>query len=148
VTEVVLRTVVASPTAVVAQRTTWEEFPKLWGTLLDQVYAFVRAGGVTQTGDNVMLYRDDLPNVEVGVQVAGPFEASGRVVPSELPAGRVATTVHRGPYDRLGAAHAAVRAWCASNGHDLTGTRWEIYGDWHEDVSQLETEVTYLIRWP
>jgi effector-binding domain-containing protein len=145
VTDVVLRAVAASPTAVVAERTTWDEFPQLWGKLLDQVYAFVRSGAVAQTGHNVMLYRDDVPNVEVGVQVAGPFEASGRVVPSELPAGRVATTVHVGPYDRLGAAHAAVRAWCASNGHALTGTRWEIYGDWHEDVSRLETEVSYLI---
>jgi effector-binding domain-containing protein len=141
-----LRTVPASPTAVVAVSTTWEEFPGLWGSLLDEVYAFVRGGGATQTGHNVMLFRDDVPTVEVGVQVAGTFVGAGRVVPSELPAGTVATTVHRGPYDGLGAAHAAVRAWCADHGHQLTGTRWEIYGDWREDPSELETEVAYLLR--
>jgi effector-binding domain-containing protein len=143
--DVSLRTRNASPTAVVAQTTTWQEFPGVWGALLDEVYAFVRAGGTTQTGHNVMLYLDDLPNVEVGVQVDGAFEASGRVVPSELPAGLVATTVHRGSYDGLGAAHEAVHAWCAANGHLLSRTRWEIYGDWRDDPEEMETEVCWLV---
>ena len=143
--EVVLRTATASPTAVVAQATTWQEFPGLWPQLLDEVYAFVRGGGATQAGHNIMLYRDSVPNVEVGVQVAGPFAASGRVVPSELPAGTVATTIHRGPYDGLDEAHTAVRAWCIARQHRLTGTRWEVYGDWREDPEELETEVSYLV---
>ncbi len=76
-----------------------------------------RGGGANQTGHNIMLYRDDVPNVEVGVQVSGPFDERPGA-PSELPAGRVATTVHRGPYGGLEEAHAAVRAWCA-----VTATR-------------------------
>lgn len=144
--EVTVETTEACPTAVVAQATTWDEFPGLWGALLDEVYAFIRAGGTTQTGHNVMLYLDDVPNVEVGVQVDGPFVASGRVTPSVLPAGRVATTVHRGGYGGLGAAHEAVHAWCATHGHSLTRTRWEIYGDWQEDPQDLETEIAYLLH--
>jgi effector-binding domain-containing protein len=144
--EVTLQTVPASPTAVVAAATTWEEFPRLWKTLLDEVYTFVRGGGAAQTGHNVMLYRDDVPNVEVGVQVSGTFEPSGRVVPSVLPAGEIATALHRGPYDALEEAHLAVRTWCAARRHALTGVRWEIYGDWHEDPNDLETEVCYLLR--
>jgi len=31
-----------------------------------------------------MLYKDDVPNVEVGVEVADSFAPSGRVVPSTL----------------------------------------------------------------
>ena len=144
--EVTVETVDACPTAVVAQATTWDEFPGLWGRLLDEVYAFIRAGGTTQIGHNVMLYLDDVPNVEVGVQVDGPFVASGRVTPSALPAGRVATTVHRGAYDGLGAAHEAVHAWCATHGHSLTRTRWEVYGDLREDPQELETEIAYLLQ--
>jgi effector-binding domain-containing protein len=144
--EVRLRRAEACPTAVVAQQTTWEEFPALWGRLLDEVYTFLRDGGATQEGHNVMLYRDDVPNVEVGVQVTGPFTPAGRVVPSVLPAGRVATTIHRGSYDHLNAGHRAVLAWCDAHGHELTGTRWEIYGDWHENPDDLETEICYLLR--
>jgi effector-binding domain-containing protein len=146
--DVALRTVDEDPTAVVAATTTWPEFPALWGQLLDEVYAVVRAGGgggVEKAGHNVMLYKDDRPDVEVGVQVAGPFAAVGRVVPSVLPAGRVVATVHRGPYDRLGAAHDAVHRWAVANGHVLTRVRWEIYGDWAEDPAELETAVCWLV---
>ena len=144
--EVTLRTTAACPTAVVELATTWAEFPRVWPLLLDEVYAFVRGGGASQAGHNIMLYRDDVPNVEVGIQVAGPFEPSGRVRPSELPAARVATTIHRGPYDGLDAAHTAVRAWSLARGHTLTGTRWEIYGDWREDPQELETEVSWVVE--
>jgi effector-binding domain-containing protein len=135
----------ARPTAVVAQATTWDAFPSLWRHLLDQVYAFLETGDVSQTGHNVMLYKDDVPNVEVGVEVNAAFTSSGPVVASCLPAGEAAMTVHRGPYHLLGAAHQAVRAWCPANGHRIAGPRWEIYGDWHEEPTQLETEVFYLL---
>ena len=135
----------AQPTAVIAAATTWTEFPTLWPKLLDEVYGFVRGGGATQDGHNVMLYRDDVPNVEVGVQVTGPFEPTGRVFPSVLPAGEVASTVHRGPYDALEEAHVALKAWCGSHRRALTGVRWEIYGDWRQDPAELETEVCYLL---
>ena len=74
----------ARPTAVVAQTTTWKEFPKLWGLLLDQVYEFVRPRRELATGDgdelwqNVMLYKDQRPDVEVGVLVSGPFRVQDR----------------------------------------------------------------------
>ena len=66
----------AQPTAVVAQATTWNAFPALWPALLDEV----RAAGVDRRALNVMLYRDDVPNVEVGVLASSPFIPSGRVV--------------------------------------------------------------------
>jgi effector-binding domain-containing protein len=134
-----------SPTAVVAATTTWAEFPSLWGKLLDEVYEFVRAGGARQDGHNVMIYKDDVPNVEVGIQVAAPFEGNGSVICSALPAGEVASTVHRGPYSGLEEAHVALKAWCQSHRHALTKVRWEIYGDWRDDPEELETEVCYLL---
>ncbi|HKA05479.1 MAG TPA: hypothetical protein VKD67_14185 [Acidimicrobiales bacterium] len=32
------------------------------------------------------------------------------------------------------------------DGHVLTRTRWEIYGDWHDDPAKVETEVYWLLR--
>jgi effector-binding domain-containing protein len=89
-----------------------------------------------------------VPNVEVGVQVSGPFTpaSSTGVEPSVLPAGRAATTVLRGPYDALDDAHRAVLEWCQLNGHALTRTRWEVYVDWHDDPARVETEVYWLLR--
>ncbi len=132
-------------TAVVATTTSWDEFPSLWVELLDEVYRFVRAGGIAQDGKNVMVYLDDTPRVEVGVEVAGTFTSDGTVVSSSLPVGLAATMVHRGPYDGLGDTHLAIREWCAEHGHELSGVRWEVYGDWHRDPDQLETQIYYLL---
>ena len=139
-------TVGERPTAVVVATTTWERFPTEWKGMLDQVWAFLRTTDLRLAdGHNVMLYRDDVPNVEVGVEVTGTFEPSGRVVPSALPAGTVATTVHRGSYDGLDAAHHAVLDWCAARDLRTAGPRWEVYGHWRDDPAQLETTIHWLL---
>ena len=147
--DVTVVTAPAAPTAVVRQSTTWDEFPKLWGDLLAEVWAVLRAAPGVAPGRNVMLYEDDVPNVEVGVEVGGPFQASGRVVPSNLPEGRAAMAISRGAPSAggLDAAHAAVIDWCRANGHELAGRRWEIYGHWRDDQdpSEFETEVYWLL---
>jgi effector-binding domain-containing protein len=142
---VLVKRVNARPTAVVAATTTWNEFPALWRPMLDEVYACMRRDGDVRQGQNVMLYLDDVPNVEVGVELIAPCVLDGRVTQSELPAGEVAWTVHRGPYNELGAAYERLKRWCAEQGRAVTGPRWEIYGDWREDPAELETEVYFLL---
>jgi effector-binding domain-containing protein len=68
------------------------------------------------------------------------------VVTSRLPGGKVATAVHRGDYTRLGDTHAAVREYLDAEGLEPAGPTWEIYGHWHEDPSELETEIYHLLR--
>jgi effector-binding domain-containing protein len=146
--EVMLRSATAVPTAVVAASTSWPEFPGLWRSLLDEVWACLHAAGITRGCPNDMLYLDDDPHVEVGVVLpapAPPPPLTGRVVGSALPAGRVATTVHHGPYDGLGATHREVARWCAAHGHRPAGPRWEIYGPHREDPADIEVEVSYLL---
>jgi len=135
----------ARPTAVVPATTTWQEFPRLWKELLDEVWACLRAAGIRDGCRNVMLYRDDVPHVEVGVELTRPCPLTGRVVASTLPAGPVATTVHYGPYAGLATAHQAVHDWCAAQGRTLTRTRWEVYGPHHPDPAQTWTEVYWLL---
>ena len=135
----------ACPTAVIKANTTLREFPALWRPLLDQVWAFLGARpGLRAEGHNVMLYTTGLPGVElaveVGVQVTGVFEPVGRVVPSTLPAAEAATA-RAATVAEIGPAHAAVRAWCSSQGRELTGVSWEIYGDPDPQTGQFEVAV-------
>jgi hypothetical protein len=137
------------PTAVVKANTTWPEFRTLWRTLLDEVWAFLRATpGLRTDGHNVMLYRHNIPGVqvavEVGVQVTGTCNGAGRVVPSMLPAVEAATT-RVGTTAEIGAAHAAVRAWCAAQGRDVTGVSWEIYGDPDPRNGNVEVAVFWAL---
>ena len=120
-------------TAVVPATTTWEEFPRLWKPLLDEVHATVAHPGL-----NVMLYKDDVPNVEVGVLVDEPITPAGRVVNSHLPEGPTASITHEGPYERMGEAYDAIKA----QGHAFAGPHWEIYGH-AADVP--EVEIVYLL---
>jgi effector-binding domain-containing protein len=137
------------PIAAVAAATTWDRFPGQWRGMLDEVWACLRQAGI-KGGCNVMRYRD-LPEaghvaVEIGVEVDEPVPATGAVVMSALPAGLAAETTHRGPYEDIYAAHQAILGWCAGQRREITGERWEVYGDWHEDPAQLETTVFYRLR--
>lgn len=92
-----------------------------------------------------MLYKDDVPHVEIGVELIAQCVLDDPVIRSALPAGEAAMTVHRSPYQGLGAAHEAVRRWCTAEEPNLAGPRYQIYGDWHDDPAELETEVYYLL---
>jgi effector-binding domain-containing protein len=141
----VLDTVETRPTLVVQARTTWSEFPSLWGVLLGEVWDCLHAAGITHGARNVMLYRDDVPHVEVGVLLDRPCPPTGRVVASSLPAGRVVTAVHRGDFGGAGAAHDAILRWCAGNGERPTRTRWEVYGPHRDDPAMQWTRVSWLL---
>lgn len=143
--QVTVTEVMARPTAVVPATTTWQEFPTLWKDLLTEVWTCLRAGGVERGCRNVMLYLDDVPHVEVGVELLVPCPLTGRVVASALPAGNVAMTTHRGPYAGLGEAHRAVLDWCAAQGLPTAGPRWEVYGPHNDDPAKVWTEVYYLL---
>ncbi len=139
------------PTAVVVAATTWAEFPTVWGSMLDAVWSFLRGDapeGLYTRGHNVMLYKDDVPNVEIGVQVNGSFHPAGRVVPSVLPRGLVATATHTGPIARIGDTHAAVCEWSRANGHRLAGPRWEIHGDPDPSTGHFDVDVFWLLAEP
>lgn len=116
---------------------------------LDQVYAAARAGHVQLDGQNVFVYRDTgVPwevEVDFGVGVTAPFTSVGPVIPTFTPAGDIATLTHRGAYTGINGAHMAVRQWCAEQGRAITGVRWEVYGHWVPDESQLTTEICYQL---
>ena len=75
-----------------------------------------------------MLYRDDIPKVEVGVELIAPCALAAPVIRSGVPASEPARIVHRGPYQDLGAAHGTVRQWCAAAGRDLGALLGDLRG--------------------
>jgi effector-binding domain-containing protein len=143
--QVEVQPVDAVPTLVVRASTTWPEFGSVWRPLLDQVWDRLRAHGISSGCPNVMLYLDDVPNVEVGVVCDDASVAGGAVVASVLPSGRVASATHRGSYEGLGAAHDAVVRWIEENRERAAGPRWEVYGPHHDDPAEVWTKVSYLL---
>jgi effector-binding domain-containing protein len=144
---VTFRRVEARPTAVVKASTTWAAWPQLWPVLSGEVWACLRAGGINRGCPNVMVYRStpDGVDVEVGVELRQSCQLAGRVVTSSLPAGEVATIVHRGPYAGLGSAYDAVAQACDREGRGRTNTKWEVYGPHRDDPAELTTEIFWLL---
>jgi len=149
--KVTVRTVSARKLAAVRRSVKIGAVATAWRPALDQVWAFLRTHpGLRTDGHNVFVYhhpasRDAPMDVDFGVEVIRPFEREGDVVPTETPAGEVAMAVHVGGYDQLRRTHDAIHAWRAEADRTFAGTSWEIYGDWSDDPSKLETTVCYLL---
>lgn len=139
-----------APTAVVRRRAAMRDLPRVVPEACGIVWGVVRGQRIEGAGRHVALYLDDQINLEVGVELQTPFSGHGEVIASELPAGPVATIVHFGPYNRLHAAHQAIRDWCAAHGHEPAGPCWEIYGHWEEswnnDPAKIRTDVFHLLK--
>ena len=147
--DVVELAVAPRPVAGVRARVTRGHVARQFGRYLDQVYAAGRAGSVQLDGQNIFVYRDcidDELTVDFCVGVTAPFTAVGAVAPLTTPGGLAAMTIHQGDYRGLGAANAAITAWCRAHDRALAGPSWEVYGHWYEDPAQLRTEVYYLLR--
>jgi len=136
----------AVPLAVVRRRASSRELSKVVPAACGEVWTFIRAHGVEGAGRHVAVYLDGAINLEVGVEVPAAFASDGEVVASATPAGLVATTSHIGPYDRLGDAHGAIRAWCKAHDRALAGPNWEIYAHWVDNPAQQRTDVFYLLE--
>lgn len=88
----------------------------------------------------------DVFDYEIGAPIDRPVTPSGRVVPGELPAGRVAHTVYRGGYEGLGEAWGELDAWIKANGHVTRDDLWEIYAAGPETGADSASWRTELYR--
>jgi effector-binding domain-containing protein len=148
--EVVVETAQAELVAAVRVTVSISEIARAWKPALDQVWSFLKQSSELAPGHNLFLYhhpdrRNEPMDIDFGVQVGRPFEREGNVRCIQTPTGEVARTVHVGPYDRLGDAHNAIRAWCAANNRKIAQASWEIYDDWNDDPALLETTIKYLL---
>jgi effector-binding domain-containing protein len=143
-TETTERTLMAVP-----DEARFGELPATIRSGFDKVWPYLRAQGA-KTGHNVVVYRKydrgaGVMTIDVGVQVDAPLAGDGTVVPVTTPGGKVATTVHIGPYEKLGAASSALLEYCKARGYRI-GPTWEEYGDWTDDPTKLRTNVYQAIE--
>jgi effector-binding domain-containing protein len=87
--------------------------------------------------------------LEGGIAVQSPIRPFGEVQDIELPGGEVVTTWHIGPYEKLGGAWDALRAWLAEQGREPAGPGWEVY--WTDpgevsDPNDLRTQIIWPLR--
>jgi effector-binding domain-containing protein len=136
-------------TAVIHLTVPRPEIQDVMGPAIREVMATIAAQGIAPIGPVFSRHLKIDPEIfdfEVGVPVAKPVAAAGRVKPSSLPAARVARTVYRGPYEGLGAAWGEFERWLAAHGHTAAANLWEIYAAGPESSSDSKNWRTELIR--
>jgi AraC family transcriptional regulator len=118
--------------------------------LLPAVFQHMMAKGVPMEGPPTVLYMQWGPatlTLRAGIPVAKGTEASGDVEVAVLPAGPAAVTIHRGSYDGLGDAHAALERFLHERGAEPRGPLREVYLTDPGEVPNPDDWRTQLI-WP
>jgi len=125
------------------------EIRTVMGPGLTELRAAVAAQGVAVTGP-WFTYHFHIPtdvfDFAIGVPVAAPVSAAGRMQPGALPATTVARTVYNGPYEGLAAEWGELHTWIAANGYAPAQELWECYatgpesspdpGTWRTELNQ------------
>jgi effector-binding domain-containing protein len=113
--------------------------------LLDQVWPVLREQGVP-TGHNVVIYHGGPKMIDVGVEAFGEFAETRDLRHTATPSGEAVTTTHWGDYSKMQPAYAALERWWQENHRRPAGISWEVYGDWHDDPSEVRTDIYFLLE--
>ncbi len=94
--------------------------------LLTETNDFLASAGIERTGPGFAIYYEVgtfLVDLEVGYPVGTEtdIEETDRVKRSELPGGKAAVTLHKGPHAEMPAAHRAVHSWMSEHDVESTG---------------------------
>lgn len=123
------------------------------GELLPAVSQFLREQGVPPASAPTLFFHHHDEEVGVFEIQAGMFVAeeqpgSGRVEAGSVEASEVVRCLHRGPYQRLGETHDAVRSWIVAQGRSSGTPRWESYLNDPSVVpaEELLTEVVFPLQ--
>lgn len=139
----------AQPAAVIRLTIPREGIQQAMGPGIAELMATIGAQGIAPAGPVFSHHLRMDPEVfdfEVGVPVARPVTASGRVRPGQLPAATVARTIYQGPYEGLGAAWAEFGTWITAQGHATAPDLWERYVTGPESGDDPSTWRTELNR--
>jgi effector-binding domain-containing protein len=142
----------AQLTAIIHVTVPRHEIQEVMGPGISELMATVADQGIAVAGPwftHHLHMHPDTFDFEIGVPVATPVTAAGRVKPSELPVLRVARTVYHGGYEGLGDAWGEFGTWIEANGYTPAADLWESYVSGPEanpDPANWRTELNRTIE--
>lgn len=139
----------AQLTAVIHVTIPRDQIREVMGPGISELMSTVAAQGIRPSGPwftHHLRMDAKVFDFEIGVPVAQPVAAAGRVKAGQLPAARVVRTVYRGPYEGLPSAWGEFDAWIKANGHQTAANLWECYVAGPESSPDPSTWRTELNR--
>jgi effector-binding domain-containing protein len=117
-------------TAVIRLTIPRSEIRRVIGPALKELRATLASQGIVPVGPwftRHLRMQPDTYDFEIGLPVAKPVVAAGRVTSGKLPASMVARTTLHGSYEGLAAAWPQLDAWIVTQGRKPGPSLWEAY---------------------
>lgn len=132
---------------------------KLIAELLPKLYEYAGSKGAQFAGPPVFVCHETAEQameadktgtakVEVAAPIAEKIPETDEIKCYTLPGGKMAKTIHKGPYEQCGPTYEKLFKWLGENGKKITGQTREIYlNDPHEvGPDELLTEIYVPIQ--
>jgi len=126
-----------------------QQIPAGFGKLMQGLMRLNRRpAGVPMLIHHDVLDDETEGDIEVCIPVEQSFGDDADIACRELERGQMATTLHKGPYDRVSPAYHALSRWITSNGYEIAGPPRETYLNDPRQVKpdELLTRIEYPIR--
>jgi effector-binding domain-containing protein len=140
----------AQPALSVRTRAAVGDLPALFGKAYGAIMQYLGELGEQPAGMPFAAYYNmDMQNldVEIGFPVARGLAARGEIQASQFPGGKLASVMHVGPYDQMGAAYEALTQWVTEHGYESTGVAYELYYSGPETPPQeIRTEIVVPLK--
>ncbi len=140
----------AQPTLTIRTHAAAEQLPQLCGQTYGAIMQYLSELGEQPAGMPFAAYYNmDMKNldVEIGFPVPHALPDRGEIKCSTLPVGKIATTMHLGPYDTVGPAYEALTKFVEANGCAPTGVAYEFYFSEPETPpEQIQTQIVFPLK--
>lgn len=131
----------AQPVLAIRTKTSMSELPKVIGESYGRIMNYLNELG-TQLVDApyTAYYNLDMQNldVEMGFPVGKVFPDKEGITAGEIPAGKFACCIYKGPYANMEQPYNEMFKWLEANGYESTGVYYEYYYNAPSEVSENE----------
>lgn len=141
----------AQPVLAIRTKANLEGLPKIIGECYMKIIAYLDELG-EQPADcpYTAYYNLDMENldVEMGFPVAKTLPGKGEIKSEEIPRGKAATCMYKGPYAGMEEPYNAMFKWIEENGYEATGVYYEYYYNSPDEVpeSELLTKIVMPLK--
>ena len=140
----------AQPTVSLRTRAAVGQLPQVLGQTFGAIMQYLGELGEQPVGmPFVAYYNMDMQNldIEIGFPVSRPLPDRGELKCGALPVGKIATTLHFGPYDSIAPAYEALTQFVQASGYPPTGVAYEIYfSDPSTPPEQIQTQIVFPLN--
>jgi effector-binding domain-containing protein len=141
----------AQPTLSVRTKVAVQDLPPALGKAYGEIMQYLFELGEHPVGAPFTAYYNmDMANmdIEIGFPVAKKLPDKGEIMAGELPAGKVAMCMHKGPYGDCKQAYEALGTYIQKKGLEPTGIAYEIYLNepGKTPPSELLTQIVFPLK--